>query len=111
MSATAKVDLSALEGMLSDASLRRVRLSMAERMRSGMEPFVPRDTGSLRSSAMVSADGVEYGMGYAADVYRAPEGRRWTTPGTGPEWDEAAAPSMMGGLERWVADEMTRGIA
>lgn len=91
---------------------RRMRQALAavvENVRSDCEHYVPKETGTLRSSVDTSRG--EEGLiswhavapkthhSYAVYVYHMPASTNWTTPGTGPQWVERAARA--GGIERW----------
>lgn len=71
-------------GSVLDSAAEEVAL----RAQALMDPFVPKETGALRGSARVDGSGVVYTEDYADAVYGAPEDAGWTTPGTGPRWDE-----------------------
>lgn len=57
-----------------------------------MDKYVPKDTGNLREIVTLTNDSITYEQGYAeAQYYGIVNGHpvvNYTTPGTGPYWDE-----------------------
>ena len=59
-----------------------------------MDKYVPRRNDGLRTNVFVSAESITYASPYASYQYRGmrKDGthvvKRYTTPGTGPRWDE-----------------------
>lgn len=88
-----KVDLSGVMNKLSGANIERGQFNMASRMHSTInENFVPEKDGDLRTMSNVVPDGssIEWISVYARKHYYAPGNWNYTTPGTGPRWDQKA---------------------
>ena len=88
-----KIDLSGVKKKISQQAFDRGQYMMANKMLSDMnENFVPERDGNLRQSGQVSADGKQlvWNSVYARRHYYAPGNWKYTTPGTGPRWDEKA---------------------
>lgn len=88
-----EIDLDGVFDKLSDGNIRRGQYNMAQRMHVTMnESFVPIRDGNLRALSNVSPDGksINWNSVYARRHYYAPGGWNYTTPGTGPRWDEKA---------------------
>lgn len=88
-----EIDLDGVFDKLSDGNIRRGQYNMAQRMHVTMnESFVPIREGNLRALSNVSPDGksINWNSVYARRHYYAPGGWNYTTPGTGPRWDEKA---------------------
>lgn len=76
------------------------RKKVASEVKRLCDPYVPMDTGTLKNTAQVLADGVLYGQLYAAKQYYTNSG--WQTP-RGAYWDR-----------RMLADkgvELTKAVA
>lgn len=99
-----EIDIAGLGDIFSDEDLESAQLQFVEGCRAVMEPFVPKRTGNLRDNTQIGRDEITYTEEYAADVYFAPEGRQWTTEGTGPYWDEQAKALKMGDIEGLALD-------
>ena len=55
-----------------------------------MDKYVPMDTGELRSNVTIGTNYIDYNVPYAHSQYvgsTSGEVRNYTTPGTGPYWD------------------------
>ena len=88
-----KIDLTGVRAKLSPQAMERGQFNMAQRMHATMnENFVPLKSGDLRNNSNVAPDGksIEWSSPYARRHYYAPGGWNYTTPGTGPRWDEKA---------------------
>lgn len=88
-----EIDLDGVFEKLSDGNIKRGQYNMAQRMHSTMnENFVPMRDGNLRALSNVSPDGksINWNSVYARRHYYAPGTWDYTTPGTGPKWDEKA---------------------
>ena len=57
-----------------------------------MDKYVPKNIGNLRTVVRLEADSITYESPYAHAQYKGivngSKVRRYTTPGTGPRWDE-----------------------
>lgn len=90
-----KIDLSGVKKKISQQAFDRGQYMMANKMLSDMnENFVPmaKNSGNLRASGQVSSDWKQliWNAVYARRHYYAPGGWNYSTPGTGPRWDEKA---------------------
>jgi hypothetical protein len=88
-----KVDLTGIRKKLSAENFERGQFNMASRMHSTMnENFVPERDGDLRAMSHVAPDGstINWVSVYARRHYYAPGNWNYTTPGTGPRWDQKA---------------------
>lgn len=65
----------------------RARIFLAQQVRRRCDKYVPYDTGRLKNTAEISADGrtVTYPQSYAAAQYR--KYYRHSDPGRGPRWE------------------------
>ena len=90
---TIQLDLTKVYDKLSNSNIQRGQFNMAQRMHATMnENFVPMCEGDLRSHSNVAPDGktITWNSPYARRHYYASGGWNYTTPGTGPKWDEKA---------------------
>lgn len=88
-----EIDLDGVYQKLSDKNMHRGQYNMAQVMHATMnENFVPLKDGDLRSMSNVAPDGktIEWAVPYARRHFYAPGNWNYTTPGTGPRWDEKA---------------------
>lgn len=88
-----EIDLDGVFEKLSDGNIKRGQYNMAQRMHATMnENFVPMRDGNLRALSNVSPDGksINWNSVYSRRHYYAPGTWDYTTPGTGPKWDEKA---------------------
>ena len=90
-----KIDLSGAKKKISQQAFDRGQYTMANKMLSDMnENFVPmaKNSGNLRASGHVSPDNKQliWDEVYARRHFYAPGNWTYTTPGTGPRWDEKA---------------------
>ena len=87
--ATIEVDVSGVgakvDKIKSDPTLGAFAATQAQ---AGMEQYVPKRSGWLRSTASTEPWAVNYTAPYAAKVYHGSE-LHFTTPGTGAYWDKA----------------------
>ena len=89
-----KIDLEGVRNKLSPQAQDRGQHNMANRMLATMnENFVPERDGNLRKFSHVDAgnDSITWEMPYARKHYYTNFSPNYTTPGTGPKWDEKAA--------------------
>ena len=87
------VDLDGVYEKISEGNMRRGQFNMASRMLATMnENFVPLRDGDLRSNSSISADGKQliWTVPYARKHYYTDFSPNYTTPGTGPHWDQKA---------------------
>lgn len=81
--------------------------ALAKQVHADMEQYVPKLDGDLRGQSSIQNDGksIHYNVPYARAQYYGYVGkgrypvRRYTTPGTGPRWDEKAKSIH---LESWI---------
>lgn len=73
------------------------RRSLANQAMADMNQFVPYKEGNLRQATSINMDGsaINYHMKYARRHFYAPGDWKYTTPGTGPRWDEKAKSMFM----------------
>lgn len=93
--------------MLSEKSMQSGQRALANQaLMDTNENFVPMREGWLRNSAILSLDGKQmiWNTPYARKHYYVQHGN-YTTPGTGPKWDEKAKGIFMSG---WI-DAFTKG--
>lgn len=96
--ARVKVDLSGVNKKLSAGNMQSAKYAMMNQMLMDMQPFVPNDQGTLQSTGMISADkgSLVWSTPYAKAMYYGVIKNKygsfpvskWTTPGTGPYWDQ-----------------------
>lgn len=100
------VDLTGVRAKVSQQAFERGQYNMAQRMHATMnENFVPMRDGDLRNLSTVSADGksITWSAPYARKHYYTNFSPNYTTPGTGPRWDEKAkGPFMSDWLEAFL---------
>lgn len=77
---------------VSSQAFTRGKLALASQIGADSNRFVPRKSNHLRESQVIASDGsfVQWGAAYANRQYHAPLGWHYSTPGTGPHWDEVA---------------------
>ena len=85
------VDLSRAKMKMSQGNVQRGRYALANQTLADMNRFVPMDEGILRQTASIDIDGtaINYNTPYAAKLFYLPM-YNYTTPGTGPRWDNKA---------------------
>jgi len=101
-----KVELSGVYKKLSSSNSDMGRVCLANQALIDMnENYVPQLSGDLRMSVVASSDGrtISWNTPYARAQYYGSNGRavfsNYTTPGTGPRWDEKAKNIHMNG---WI---------
>lgn len=85
---------------------RKVQTFAAQAAAGLMEKRVPLDKGALRTFVRVLPLQVDYTVPYAKHVFYGETWWHWTTPGTGPHWDE-----MDGTAKKDLAKHITDYIA
>lgn len=88
-------NIAPLKRKVSQSAFNRGRVLMASQIGADTNRFVPKgppEAGTLRNSQVIAIDGafVQWGTPYGDRQYYAPAGWQYTTPGTGPHWDELA---------------------
>lgn len=88
-----EIKLEGVKRKLSKDALRSGRYAVTNQALADMNQFVPMREGNLRTATSMSLDGSEitYHMPYAKAHFYAPDGWNYTTPGTGPHWDDKAS--------------------
>lgn len=94
-----KVDLKGANRKLSKPNLERGLYAMANQAMADMNPFVPFKEGELRQKVHASKGSVIYESKYAKRQFYL-QGRKYTTPGTGPRWDLKAKSRFRGSLPK-----------
>lgn len=93
----------------------RVHKYLTERCYTHMDKYVPRDTGDLRRVHTLATDSITYEMPYAeAQYYGVVNGHpinpdNYTTPGTGPYWDERMDSAEMNDVVKEVQAFVDKG--
>lgn len=89
-------DLNKISNQLSEANLSRANRAVTTNAFERMQPYVPKDTGALRSlGAVVDDETIEWtGVIYGPIQYHT-QFQNYTTPGTGPYWDMVASGNHM----------------
>lgn len=93
----------------------RAHKYLTERCYTHMDKYVPMDTGNLRRVHTLATDSITYEMPYAEAQYNGlvnghpinPE--NYTTPGTGPYWDERMTSAEMDDVVKEVQDFIDKG--
>ncbi|WP_096435921.1 minor capsid protein [Alteribacter populi] len=95
------VNLSGAKQKLSKSNVDRGRYALANQALADMNQFVPMRENILRQTGHVSSDGAEviWNMPYAAKLFYMMM-HNYTTPGTGPRWDNKAKGMYMADWER-----------
>lgn len=90
------VDLSGATQKLSAQNQQRGQYAMANQMLADMNNYVPALRHDLRNSATIDIDGkaINWNMPYAAKMFYMMM-YNYTTPGTGPRWDNKAKAMFM----------------
>lgn len=85
------IDLAGVEAKLGADSMRNGRRAFANQALADMNPFVPFKEGPLRQATSIAMDGsqIDYHMPYAKRQFYV-QHSNYTTPKTGPRWDEKA---------------------
>lgn len=92
------INITGVQRKLSPQAQQQGQRALANQALADMNQFVPMDDGILRQSATVDIDGsaVNYNTPYAKAQFYGRVGKggypvhNYTTPGTGPRWDEKA---------------------
>ena len=84
------VDFTDIYSSLNGANSSKARYAMGNQMIQDMNRYVPKESGDLRQQVMLTGDNdtIVYNSVYARRHFYAPGGWNYTTPGTGPRWDE-----------------------
>lgn len=111
MSIRVDIELDSLLNIGSEARKNRARLALSERALEDMTPYVPMDTGALRSTGTASPEQIRWwGVPYARAQFYGTNGlvvfRNYTTPGTGPRWDLKATGNHMRDWEKVYLGEL-----
>lgn len=90
------VDLGGVRRKLSDEALQRGQYALANQAMADMNPFVPMKEGILRQTTTIDIDGtaINYNTPYANKMFYYMMSN-YTTPGTGPRWDNKAKSMFM----------------
>lgn len=85
------VNLGGVEKKLSPQAEQRGQYALANQALADMNQFVPMDEGILRQTATIDIDGkgINYNTPYARRQFYM-HAYNYTTPGTGPRWDNKA---------------------
>lgn len=85
------IDLGGVYKKMSTASRQQGQYAMANQMLADMHQFVPKKEGILRMTATIDIDGtaINYNTPYASRMFYYMMSN-YTTPGTGPRWDNKA---------------------
>ena len=83
-----KVNLDGVRAKVSPQAMKRGRYALANQAMADMNSFVPKKNNILRQSAHIESDGsaILYETKYARRQFYL-NGKKYTTPGTGPRWD------------------------
>lgn len=77
-----------------------------------MDKYVPMDTGALRRTVTLTPNSITYEQEYAHDQYvgviKGKPIKNYTTPGTGPYWDERMKSAEMQDVIQEVQDFVNR---
>lgn len=97
---TINIDLKGVHRKLSTQAQQRGQYALANQALSDMNQFVPMDENILRMSASIDLDGsaINYNTPYAARLFYMYM-YNYTTPGTGPRWDNKAKAQFM---SNWI---------
>jgi len=90
------IDLSGVRHKLSKESHQRGQYAFANQALADMNPFVPKKEGILRMTGTIDLDGsaVNWNTVYARRMFYMMM-YNYTTPGTGPRWDNKAKAMFM----------------
>lgn len=86
------INLSVAKRKMSQKSVKSGQYGLANQALADMNPFVPMQEGILRMTGTIDVDGggINYNVPYAARMFYMPM-YNYTTPGTGPRWDNKAS--------------------
>lgn len=101
-----KIDLSRAKQKLSNQAMQRGRNALGNQALADMNQFVPMKEGILRQTGHVEGDATSiiWSTPYASKMFYMPM-YNYTTPGTGPRWDNKAKSIFM---SSWV-EAFTKG--
>ena len=96
-----KVNLSGVRTKVSSDAMRRGRYALGNQAMADMNQFVPRKNNILRQSVHLSSNGekIIYDTKYAKRQFYL-NGKKYTTPGTGPRWDLKAKGAYLNACKR-----------
>ncbi|MGL9893490.1 minor capsid protein [Enterococcus mundtii] len=96
-----KVDLTGVKGKVSPEAMKSGRYALANQAMADMNQFVPKKDSNLRQSAHLNNSGsaIVYETKYAQRQFYL-NGKKYTTPGTGPRWDLKAKGAYMNSWKR-----------
>lgn len=85
------VELDGIHEKFSESNITAGRRAVANQMLADMHQFVPRKDGVLRMNTSIAFDGskIHYHQPYASRQFHN-QFDNYTTPNTGPRWDEKA---------------------
>lgn len=83
-----EVNIRGVRAKVSPEAMKRGRYAFGNQAMADMNPFVPRKDNILRSTAHLKSDGsaILYEPKYAKRQFYL-NGKKYSTPGTGPRWD------------------------
>lgn len=81
-----KVKIDGVYKKLSKENFDRGRYALANQAMADMNQYVPRKRGDLRQKVHASHENIIYESPYAKRQFYL-NGRKYSTPGTGPRWD------------------------
>ncbi len=86
------INLDGAKRKMSQQSVKQGQYGLSNQALADMNPYVPYKDGPLRMSATIDIDGggINYNMPYAKRLFYMPM-YNYTTPGTGPRWDNKAS--------------------
>lgn len=83
-----EVNIRGVRAKVSPEAMKRGRYAMGNQAMADMNPFVPKKDNILRPTAHLKSDGsaILYETKYAKRQFYL-NGKKYSTPGTGPRWD------------------------
>lgn len=83
-----EINIRGVRAKVSPEAMKRGRYAFGNQAMADMNPFVPRKDNILRSTAHLKSDGsaILYEPKYAKRQFYL-NGKKYSTPGTGPRWD------------------------
>lgn len=104
MSKSIKVEtnIAKLTRKISPQAFNFGRLTLANQVGMDSNKFIPKKTGALRRSQVIAIDGsfIIWNATYANPQYYASGSWYYSTPGTGPRWDQVAKNRYMGAWKK-----------
>lgn len=96
-----KVEVGGIRKKISPEAMKRGRYELANQAMGDMHRFVPKKNNILRQSGHIKSDGsaILYETKYAKRQFYL-NGKKYTTPGTGPRWDLKAKSLYMPSWEK-----------